>query len=82
MPHAIERAVLGDQIEPGFRLFGHTSKRPLLQRRYQRILHGVFGHRQVTRPERPREPGDHLPRLAAEQMLNKCNRVGCHGGRN
>ena len=79
---AIERAVARHLEEPRFGIVGDAAERPLLHGRQQRVLHGVFSDRQVTRAERPRQRRDHLPRLPAEQMINKCNSVGRHDRRN
>ena len=61
--------------QPGFRIVGDAAEWPLLQRGDQGILHGVLGDRQVARAEGSREGRDHLPRLPAEQMINKCEGI-------
>jgi hypothetical protein len=75
MTQPIERAVARDLEQPRFRIGGHAAKRPLLHRGHQRVLHRVFGKRQVPRAERARQGCDHLSRLPAEQMINKCDGI-------
>ena len=37
----------------------------------QRVLHDFFGELEVRRAEDARQPGDHLSRAAAEQMVDQ-----------
>ena len=64
MAQPIERAIARDAKEPRRRIVGHAAIRPLLQRRHQRVLHRLFGEREMTRRQsrasasRPSAPTD------------------------
>ncbi len=69
-PDRIERAVARDLKEPGGGIFGHAVERPLLQRLEQRVLHDLLGEVQMRGTEDPGQPGDHLSRTLAKQMVH------------
>ena len=52
-------------------IFGETGVRPALERLEERVLHDLFGEIEVAGTEHPREPGNHLPRAGAEQMVDE-----------
>jgi hypothetical protein len=45
----------------------------------QGLLHHVLGEVEVGGAEDPGEPGDHPPRIAAEQMVDEMVDVVLHG---
>ena len=70
-PEHVERPVSRHTEEPSAGVLRHARVRPLLQRLEQRILHDFFRQLQVGGTEDAREPGDQLPRAAAEQMVDE-----------
>ena len=64
----VERAVAGGGHEPGARVGRHAARRPMLQRRHQGVLRGLFGQRQVA--QMARGVGHHLGRLDAPDSLD------------
>ncbi len=67
----VEGAVARDAEEPPAGILRNAGVRPLLQRLEERFLHDFFRQLQVGRAEDAREPGDHLSRAAAEQMVDQ-----------
>jgi hypothetical protein len=67
----VECAIAGHLEQPGARILRDAAQRPLLHRRHERLLHDLFGQRQMRRAEDPREGGDHLSRAVAEQMIDQ-----------
>ena len=57
----------GDLDQPAARVVRHALGRPLHRRRDQRLLHGVFGGREVA--EAPDDGAEHLRRQLAQQVL-------------
>ena len=66
----IQGAVSRHTKEPPARVLRHAGVRPLLERLDERVLHDLLREIEVRRPEDPCEPRDHLPRPAAEQMVD------------
>jgi len=67
----VQRLVARYVDQPGPRVLGDSAVRPLPQRLQERFLDHVFGEVQVLQPEDVGQGGQHLPRLAAEQMLDQ-----------
>lgn len=71
MTQAVERTVAGHLEEPGGRVVRHAAKRPRLQGRDERILHGVLGELQVARAKRARQGSHELAALTPEQVIDE-----------
>ena len=70
----VERAVARNAEQPAAGIVGHAGIRPLLQRLDERILHDFFSEIEVGGTEDTGQPGDHLSRAAAEQMVDEVMR--------
>jgi len=64
---AVDRLAAGRERDPGRRVGRHAVARPALEGDDERVLDRLL--RAVEVPERARERGDRLPRLAPEQAV-------------
>ena len=71
VPQQIERAVAGDDGEPGFGLVGHALERPRRQRLHQRVLDGILGDGDAAGAQPPRQGGDQPARRIAGQRIDE-----------
>ena len=63
----VERAVAGDDREPGLGPRRHALERPQRQRLQQRVLDGVLGDGDAARAQPPRQRGDQAMARIARQ---------------
>jgi hypothetical protein len=70
----VDRPVARADRDPGRRVVRHARARPALERDEERVLDRLLGAVEVA--ERPRQRGDRLSRLAAEQAVGDDGRVG------
>src|SRR6267143_1570322 len=74
-PQKIDGPVAGHPHEPGGGIVGKAVNRPRLQGPAQRVLDHVLGQVEPSQPDHPGQIGDHLPRLAAEKMVDQSRDV-------
>ena len=72
----VDGAVLGRLHQPGARVARHARRRPLLERRDQRVVRQVLGRADVA--HQAHQPGDQLRRLEAPHRLDGGVGVGAH----
>jgi hypothetical protein len=68
-PNTVEHAVLRRRHQPGRRVLGDSADLPHLERAAERVLHDVFGEREVVHAEDAREGGDQPAGLTPEEVL-------------